>query len=194
MQANRPIDVWTNGFLAWLNRKLSGPDHSLTVKVLFATEDVWRELYETSQKTAKGSEHEYLGGQPTPLVHWLTEVDACVFPMVVPSQDDGLQPVPKERRFDAVRHLFPWFNDDYLRGLSQFDAVIFLRQTKLPRTTANPAQATLTLEIAAHEAVHILEVLHGKHYMSQRDPKTQWDDAQIVKWVKEYVDEKGLPF
>jgi hypothetical protein len=129
MQANRPIDVWTNGFLRWLSKKLGSQQPHPTVKVLFATEQVWRELFETSQRTTDGSSHEYLGG------------------------------------------------------------------VKLPHTTKDdPAKAAEILELAAHEAVHLLEILHNKQYMSKRDPMTQWEDVQVARWVKEYADEKGPPF
>jgi hypothetical protein len=142
-QQETPIDRFANEYIAFLQREIGSTSWQPLVKVLECDEAEWAGLYGLQQMT---SSYERRGSDIHSL--WLRRVDAFSLPAIV------RYPTGEARRSSEVERMGKFIKFGVRQHLAsmiaKFDAVIFLRRSKLQSTGAK-------LHIVAGQCAAIIE-------------------------------------
>ena len=119
--ASPQIETTVNGFANWLVRRIGGRLPAPMIRVVGASEKLWPHVFTTMQLTGNGCSFE----------DWMLQSDAGSFPYF---QLHNLQPARLDRdiKIELLPNLLPYYTRKTAETFADFDAIIFLRLSKMP--------------------------------------------------------------
>jgi len=170
------MQAMANDFTDWLTRKVGGPLPSPRVRLIGASEQLWPAIYETHSRTQPCQS---LGGRT--FRDWQEGVDACAFSFLAEGSDGRLRGLTPDEKAITLPWLFPYYEEAFLKTLMQFDAVVFLRLSKLP----DPKRQVIVM---GNECVRVVQMWLGRERVAS-DPRTGQEDPRVISWLAEYAKE-----
>lgn len=166
------LQEFANKFATWLTRKVNGRLPAPHLRLVGASEELWPSLYETARLT----------GSDKGFDNWCQKSDACAFEFFALPLDGEMKRIDPQTKSQILPLLFPYYENEFIDTLLDYDAVIFLRLSRLP----NPhRQVTETV----NETAYVISTWVKKP-LAPQDSDGNIEEEQIVSWLNEYEAER----
>lgn len=166
------MQEFANKFGTWLTRKVNGRLPAPHFRLVGASEELWPALYETARLT----------GSDNGFDNWFQKSDACAFEFFTLPPDGEMKRIDRETKSQVLPLLFPYYENEFIETLLDYDAVIFLRLNRLP----NPDRQ---VAVTVNETAYVISTWVRKPLASQ-DSNGNVEEKQILSWLNEYDTER----
>jgi hypothetical protein len=166
------MEEFANEFGTWLTRKMNGRLPAPHLRLVGASEELWPALYETARLT----------GSDNGFDDWCQKSDACAFEFFSLPPNGEMKRIDRETKSHVLPLLFPYYQNDFIDTLLDYDAVIVLRLGRLP----SPHRQVV---VTANETAHVVSTWLRKP-LAHQDGNGNVEEKQILSWLNEYEAER----